>query len=199
MDLRRVAVVGTSCAGKTTLAAALAARLQVRHIELDALHWGPEWTPVPHGAFRQAVAAATAADRWVCDGNYGMVRDLVWRRATTVVWLDYGFPTVLLRGVYRTVRRALLREQLYSGNRESLTRAFFRRDSILLWVMTSHWRHRRRYPALFGQEAFAHLQVVRFKSPRMARDFLRQVVAEPVRVRSEERSPPRCGCRAHRE
>jgi adenylate kinase family enzyme len=45
MDLRRVAVVGTSCAGKTTFAAALAGKLQVPHIELDALHWRAGWVP----------------------------------------------------------------------------------------------------------------------------------------------------------
>ena len=47
MDLRRVAVVGTSCAGKTTFAKALAAQLQAPHIELDALHHGPGWVPRP--------------------------------------------------------------------------------------------------------------------------------------------------------
>lgn len=172
MDLRRVAVVGTSCSGKSSFAKALAARLQVRHIELDALHWGPDWTPVPHHAFRAAVAAATAAERWVSDGNYGTVRDLVWGRATAVVWLDYGFPTVLMRGLYRTLRRALSREELYSGNRESLTKAFLRRDSILLWVMTSHWGHRRRYPALFAQPQHAHLHVLAFRRSGQAARFL---------------------------
>jgi hypothetical protein len=47
MDLRRVAVVGTSCAGKATFAAALATKLQIPHIELDALHWRAGWIPVP--------------------------------------------------------------------------------------------------------------------------------------------------------
>ena len=123
MDLRRVAVVGTSCAGKTTFAAALAAQLQVPHIELDALHWRAGWVPAPGEVFRQAVATAVAAERWVSDGNYGVVRDLVWGRATAVVWLDYPFATVLWRALYRTARRALLREQLYSGNRETFKKS----------------------------------------------------------------------------
>jgi adenylate kinase family enzyme len=125
MDLRRVAVVGTSCAGKTTFAAVLAAQLQAPHIELDALHWRPGWVRARPEAFRQAVAAATSADRWVSDGNYSVVRDLVWGRATALVWLDYSFPTVLRRALHRTARRALLREELYSGNRESFRKALF--------------------------------------------------------------------------
>ena len=174
MDLRRVAVVGTSCAGKTTFAAALAAQLQVPHIELDALHWRAGWIPVPRQDFRQAVATAVAAERWVSDGNYGVVRDLVWGRATAVVWLDYPFATVLRRALYRTARRALLREELYGGNRETFRKALLSRDSILWWVVTTHGRRRREFPVLFEQAAFAHLEVAALGSPREAGSFLRR-------------------------
>jgi adenylate kinase family enzyme len=180
MDLRRVAVVGTSCAGKTTFAAALAAGLQVPHVELDALHWRPGWVPARPEAFRQAVAEAIAPDRWVSDGNYGVVRDLVWGRATAVIWLDYSFPTVLRRALYRTVRRALLREELYSGNRESFRKAFLSRDSILWWVVTTWARRRREYRELFEQAAFAHLEVVALANPREAESFLRRHARHPA-------------------
>ena len=160
MNLRRVAVVGTSCSGKTTFAATLAAQLRVPHIELDALHWRPGWVPAPRDAFRAAVSEAVAADCWISDGNYSAVRDLVWGRATAVIWLDYPFATVLRRALYRTARRALLREELYSGNRESFRKALLSRDSILLWVVTSYGRLWREYPELFRQAAFAHLDVM---------------------------------------
>ena len=172
MDLRRVAVVGTSCSGKTTFAAALAARLQAPHIELDALHWRPDWVAAPREAFREAVALATSAERWVSDGNYSVVRDLVWGRATAVIWLDYPFATVLRRALYRTARRALLREELYSGNRETFRRALLSRDSILWWVLTTYRRRRREFTDLFQQGAFAHLDVVRLGSQREADSFL---------------------------
>ena len=42
--MARVVVIGTSCAGKTTFARALARILTFPHIELDALHWLPNWT-----------------------------------------------------------------------------------------------------------------------------------------------------------
>jgi adenylate kinase family enzyme len=179
MDLRRVAVVGTSCSGKTTFAAALAARLEAPHIELDALHWRRNWVEAPRDEFRAAVAAATSAERWVSDGNYGVVRDLVWARATALIWLDYPFVTVLRRALYRTVRRALLREELFSGNRESLRKAFLSRDSILWWVVTTWGPRRREYRELSGQQAFGHLDVVAFGSPREAEDFLRRHTPAP--------------------
>ena len=65
---RRINVVGTSAAGKTTFARALAARLDVPYVELDALHWEADWTEAPDEVMRQRVADATAGDgvggRW---------------------------------------------------------------------------------------------------------------------------------------
>jgi len=172
MDLRRVAVIGTSCSGKTTFAATLAARQQTPHIELDALHWRPGWVEAPPEAFRAAVAAATSAERWVSDGNYSKVRDLIWSRATSVIWLDYPFTTVMRRALCRTLRRAITREELFSGNRESLRMAFFSRDSILWWVVTTYRRRREQYSALLTGSAFSHLERVVLTSPAEATRFL---------------------------
>ncbi|MDX1648999.1 MAG: hypothetical protein R3263_04015, partial [Myxococcota bacterium] len=99
----RVAVVGTSGAGKTVLARRLARLLGAPHVELDALHWGPGWTPAPEARFRARVTEALAGPRWVCDGNYRVVRDLVWARATAVVWLDYALPVVMGRVLARAL------------------------------------------------------------------------------------------------
>ena len=67
-NLDRVVVVGTSCSGKTTLARRLAGILGTPHVELDSLHWGPEWTP--HADFPSRVLEAVEQPRWVIEGNY---------------------------------------------------------------------------------------------------------------------------------
>lgn len=53
---------------------------------MDALHWQPDWREKPHDELRREVEALTQAQRWVLDGNYGMVRDIVWPRATAILW-----------------------------------------------------------------------------------------------------------------
>src|SRR5512146_1557183 len=91
----RIAVVGVTGCGKTTTAARLARILVAPHIELDALHWQPGWAMVEHEAFRQRVAEVLDPPTWITDGNYRKARDLIWARATTLVWLDYALPVIL--------------------------------------------------------------------------------------------------------
>lgn len=177
--MKRISIVGPAGAGKTTLARELARRLNAAHInaahiELDALHWEPGWKEAPDEVFRHRVAEAVAAPAWTCDGNYHMVRDIVWRRAEAVVWLDYPLPLVLARLMRRTFRRAVLHEACCNGNREGWHQVLGR-DSILRWFFKSYWRHKRRYPELFAQTEFAHLHIVRLRSPHEAQTWLRRV------------------------
>ena len=169
---RRIHVVGTTGSGKTTLAQRLAQLLRISHIELDALHWGPNWALPMVEEFRERVAEALSGDRWVVDGNYGKVRDIVWARADTVVWLDYALPVIMGRLLWRTIRRGVTREELWSGNRERLWNHFFSRDSLLLWALQTYPRRRREYPMLLAKPEYAHLAVVRLRSPRATKDWL---------------------------
>jgi adenylate kinase family enzyme len=170
----RFHVIGTAGAGKTTLARRLAQRLDIPHIELDALHWGPDWTPAPLEHFRERTAQALSGEAWTTDGNYSKVRDIVWGRADTVVWLNYPLLLVLWRVTWRTLRRTLTRQELWSGNRESLREAFFG-DSIIRYALQTHHRRRQEYPALFQAPEYGHLRVVELCSPREAKRWLEEV------------------------
>lgn len=175
----RISVVGTCGSGKTTMARALAERIGSKHIELDALSWGPDWTCTSDDEFRAAVARAAADESWVIDGNYSKCRDLVWSRADTVVWLDYAFSRVFAQLVRRTFRRALRREVLWHGNRERLTTALFSRDSILLWAIKTHARRKREYSVLLAQPEYRRLRVVHLRSPREATAWLARLRVRP--------------------
>jgi adenylate kinase family enzyme len=127
-DQPRIVVVGTGAAGKITFSRELARLLGRPHIELDALFWGPKWVPNPR--FRECVASAVNEQAWVVDGNYRRIRDVLWRRATALVWLNLSLPVVMYRVLARTVRRLATREEFLAGNRESLRMALSR-DGIL--------------------------------------------------------------------
>lgn len=126
---------------------------------------------------RGLVEERTREGAWVVDGNYSKLRDIVWARADTVVWLDYGFPRAFGQLLWRTIRRSVTGEELWQGNRESFRRAFFLRDSILLWAIRTHRRRRRLYPRLLARPENAHLRLVRLRSPRDARRWLARLSA----------------------
>jgi len=169
---RRLAVVGTTGCGKTTLAQRLSLLLHIPHVELDALHWGPNWTEAPDALFRERVDLALQGNAWVTDGNYHVVRDIVWSRANAVIWLDYPLAVIMTRLFWRTLQRALTQEELWSGNRERLRAAFFSRDSIFLWALKTYGRRRREYPLLLARPEHAHLAVVHLRSPSEAEKWL---------------------------
>jgi len=165
---RRVCVVGTTGSGKTTLAGELARRLGVPHVELDALRHGPNWVQTPDEVMRaQALARLDAADEshdgWITDGNYSHVRQALWSRADTVIWLDYGLSVILSRLFKRTLRRTLTQEELWNGNRERFLSAFASRESLFLWVLQTYKRRRRDYPPLFALPENAPPAVVRLR------------------------------------
>src|SRR3990172_8590819 len=102
---QRILILGRTGSGKTTLARELAAAIGVPHVELDALYFGPNFSTVPLPVLRERTSAAIAGDRWVTDGNKSAVRDLVWPRADTIIWLDYPLAVSL----WRLGKRALWR------------------------------------------------------------------------------------------
>jgi len=171
---QRIVVVGTSGAGKTTFARRLSQATGLPHIELDGLHWLPNWTPRPKEEFIARVREAASEERWIVDGNYSAVRDLLWSRAELLVWLNYGFPRVFWQAVSRSVRRVVTGEELFGGNRETW-REFVSRDGIPRWVLRTFWRRRREMPLLLGEERYRHLHCWEFRTPRQAEAFVAEL------------------------
>jgi adenylate kinase family enzyme len=164
--------MGGSGSGKTTFTARIAERRGVPHTELDAVHWLPNWTMPELDEYRQRVSAIVAADAWVLDGNYGKVRDVVWLRADTVVFLDYPLWLSFGRLLWRTVTRSFMGTELWAGNRESIRRALLDRDSILLYALSTYRRRRRSLFAARENSDFEHIQFIFFRWPRQAERWL---------------------------
>jgi adenylate kinase family enzyme len=178
LAVERVSIVGTSGSGKSTLGKALAARIGAEFLELDSVFHQPGWVPLPDEEFRRRVGAAVAAERWVIDGNYsGKVRDLVWDRADTVVWLDLPRRTVMRRIIWRSFLRAARRTELWNGNREHWRNlvALDKEESVIVWAWTSHARNHARYAAAMADPPNSQLRFVRLTRPAEVRSFLASV------------------------
>jgi adenylate kinase family enzyme len=167
--VRRVAILASASGnGKTTLGRALADRLGVPFVELDALVHGPGWAETPNDELRRTVEPIIAGDGWVTDGSYrSKLGDLVLRNADTVVWLDLPIRVWFPRLLRRTLRRIRGVEPLWNENRETLRTAFWGRDSLVGFALRTHFSRRRRYPP-----TLAPYNVVRLRTRAAVDRFL---------------------------
>lgn len=174
---KRVVVVGVTSSGKSTLAEVLAKRFDLCYIELDALHWEPNWQSAPLEVFRDRVAQATQAERWIVAGNYHIVRDLIWPKAEAVIWLDYSLLRVLLQLTRRSLKRWWTQELLWGTNREPLWNHFklWSNESLYHWLFKTYWRRKREYPMLLSQPEHQHLVLLRFRNPTQTKEWLEQL------------------------
>jgi energy-coupling factor transporter ATP-binding protein EcfA2 len=183
---QRILILGRTGSGKTTLARELAAALDVPHVELDSLYFGPAFSTVPLPVLRERTSAAISGDRWVTDGNKAAVRDLVWPRADTVIWLDYPWTVSLWRLGKRAIwRTSVLRSEATNGEgKGGLMKKLFVGARGVLTALRSHRRHRREYPKLFAEAQNRHLAVVRLRSPRATHRWLSHVLAAEIAGRN---------------
>ena len=183
----RISVVGNSGSGKTTVAAALAAALGVPHLELDSVFHQAGWVPLPDEEFRRRVTEFVAAPRWVADGNYSRVQDLIWARADTVVWLDPPRYRVMRQVIWRTLRRTTLRVELWNGNRERLANVLRAdpKESVIAWAWTRHHHTRQRYERAQADPANAHLAFIRLRTPGEVAAFVGQASGPAAGPRPE--------------
>ena len=183
VPVRRISLVGNSGSGKTTLARDLAAALGVPHLELDSIFHQPGWQPLDRAVFVRRVDEFTQAPGWVVDGNYSAVRDLVWSRADTVIWLDLPRFLVMRQVIWRTLRRMATNAELWNGNREQWRNLLGRpEESIIVWAWTKHRTYHDRYLTAQTDPANAHLTFVRLHTGKQKAELLRD-----ARLRATER------------
>jgi len=172
--MKRVMVVGSSGAGKSTFAKRLGAIIGAPVVHLDALYWNPGWQECETAEFRRRVSMALAGEAWVSDGNYiSKTFDLRVPRADAII--------ILLQPRWRCMARVLTRWLKNQGR----TRDDIGPDCpekidlpFLKWV----WEYERKsLPRMEAVLARVKDRVVRLRGDAQARRYLERV-AEEVRA-----------------
>jgi len=164
--MKKIVIIGSTGSGKSTLAKKLSQKLELAYIDLDDFHHLPGWKERTREEFCELTEAATRGGAWVVAGNYlAKAADITWPRADTLIWIDLPFFFNLKQLLKRSFKRAATQEIICNGNRETLGKLFFSKDSILLWLLRSHHKNRKRYGKIFAHpEAYPHLTLIRLRS-----------------------------------
>lgn len=178
--MRRISIVGVSASGKSTLAARLSPMISAPSIELDALFWKAGWQKSEPEELRSKTYPLLSQERWIVDGNYGQVREEIWRRADTIIWVHIPFLQNLWSVIRRTGIRVFTRQKLWAENRESL-RTLFSKESIVLWVWNTHQAYEERYRNAFRQMSLLpdSPRIITLRGRDQARIFLESVKRHP--------------------
>lgn len=164
--MKKILIIGSGGAGKSTLARRLGEAIDIEVIHLDKLHWKPNWTGTPKDEWRKIVQTQLEKDEFIMDGNFGGTMEMRLKACDTVIYLD--FPRAVC--LYRAVKRALkyynkTRPDMGEGCNEKLDFEF------LHWVWT--------FPKRAKPEIEERLKrfgdgktIIRLRSPRETEDFL---------------------------
>ena len=187
-QINRVNVIGTAGSGKSTLGRRFADLFGLPFVEMDGVYFGPDWSESPDEVFFPKIQAVTEQSRWVLDGNYSRTTPIKWRQVQLVVWLDMPLVLTVLRVSARCVTRSFTKTEIWpgTGNRETLRKAFFSRESVILWAMISYRRNRQRYAEMTACPDYEHIWFVRLQSPPEVAAFLRAVERAALQRKARE-------------
>lgn len=102
--MKRVLVIGSSGAGKSTFARRLHNVTGLKLVHLDKLYWQPNWVePADKSAWREDLKKLLQSGEWIVDGSYSSTLEMRLELCDTVIFLD--FPNYIC--TYRILKRAL--------------------------------------------------------------------------------------------
>lgn len=166
--MKRIVVIGSSCSGKTTLSKALSKKLDIPHVELDSIYWLENWTEIERSKFNQIIDEKTDADKWVVDGNYNSSKDISWKKATHIIWLDLNLSVILLRFIKRSFKRAIFKEPLWNNNKEDLKNSYL----LFLWIFKVYKRNKKEFQEMISSNSYPNAEFIKIKNPKQVYQLL---------------------------
>jgi adenylate kinase family enzyme len=170
--MQRIAIVGCSGGGKSTLARIVGERLDLPVVHMDTLFWKPGWTEGEPDVFRRDVEAAASADRWVMEGGFITASAMRFARADTIIWIELSTLLCLWRALKRMAMSfGCDRADLAPGCPERFDLAFYR------YIWTWNRLTRPRLQAALNSQG-RHARLIHLVGRAAVRDFIGSLETE---------------------
>ncbi len=166
--MKKVIVIGSGGAGKSTFSNSLGEKLGIEVIHLDRLYWRPNWVETPKDEWIETVRQHLGRDSWIIDGNYGGTREMRLQACDTVIFLDIPRRVCL----YRILKRAVVyhgrsRPDMAEGCNEKIDLEF------ILWIWNYPNDARKRVTEQL--ECFPEKTVIVLRSTHDIESFLQKL------------------------
>ncbi|MFA1819865.1 DNA topology modulation protein [Virgibacillus oceani] len=94
--MKKIAIIGSGGAGKSTLAQQLGKLLHIPVYHMDAIFWKPGWQSIGREELiKETTKILDENNSWIIDGNYGATMDIRLEQADTVIFLHFKTVTCL--------------------------------------------------------------------------------------------------------
>lgn len=179
---RRISIVGATGSGKTRLALKLAEATGVPIFHLDELRYAANGELLSDAEFRAVVCGVIDHDAWIIDGHYRSVRDLIWRKAGKIIWMDYPIHLVLRRLLMRYLRKRDGQVAATIAPQAPAPAATAPATPTVSWLhrvrrFSRAIDEKRQYAVLLADPAYAGAKIVRFTHPDQAAAHIAAMVA----------------------
>ena len=153
--MNRIAIVGCSGGGKSTLARRVGERLGLPVVHMDQIYWTPGWVAQDPDVWRAGVDEAARGEAWVIEGVGSSASALRFRQAEIIIWLEAPVWLCLWRAVRRSIAtHGQVRADMAPGCPEKFDPAF--------WLYIWRWKRdtRPKLDAAIAEQA-AEAKVLR--------------------------------------
>lgn len=89
-SLKKIIIIGSGGAGKSTLAIRLGKMLNLSVHHLDKYFWQPGWVETERSVFKETQLSILKQPEWIIDGNFDGTLPLRLEYCDTVIMLDYN-------------------------------------------------------------------------------------------------------------
>ena len=171
--LKKIAVIGDTGAGKTTLALKIARRLSLPYYSSDSYRFN-NGKKLSDKDFLDAVEKIALANEWVWDSAQTISVPMFCPRADIVIYLRFPTRILFYRVLKRALRRLLLGETYDDGRKEDLAHLFEKGG----WIRSFYSKlkeKRENYDYFLNKVGVSSIPLVELNHPRDVKIYLERL------------------------
>jgi len=167
--MKKILVIGSCGAGKSTLSRKLSFKLNLPIIHLDQEYWKPGWKETPKNEFEARVRELIKRPSYIMDGNYASTLDIRLSEADHLIFLDYPTRITFWRVLWRIIGN-------YGKTRPDMTEGCLERFDLefLHYVLMFNLISRKRITKILEKHK-DQVNIVALKNDKEVNTYLAQL------------------------